>query len=171
MRKIYVLGPLVALAVFGGAYWKFERGYAARQEEHDRKIRGAIEEKLRQIAADQAQARTEADAAQAVRRRERDAAARLADAQRQAREDAERRRMLAMERERKLALQLERLRLETENARHAVAVAEENRRGLQAEHQFLLRCVDEAEANRKAFFQLLEKLEQLEHERPKSATL
>lgn len=165
MKKIYVFAPLAGIALFGAGYWRFEQAYAAREARRTQELRAALEEKLRQNAADQAKAQADAVAAREQRLREKAAADKLADAQREAREDAERRRVIATERVRKLQAQADRLKLETDNARQAVAAAEETRRVLHDEHTFLLRVVDEAEANRKAFYELLERMERMEKAR------
>jgi hypothetical protein len=169
MNKLYLFGPLAALAAFGGGYWKFEQRYEARQAEIARQTQATIDEKLAKNAADQARAREEARVAHEARLREKAEADRKADEQRLARDDAERRRLLAGERARKLQAQVDRLRLEGENAKHLLATSEENRRVLQAEQQFLLQCVDEAEANRKGFFELLQKLERNDEARAREA--
>lgn len=165
MKKIYVFAPLAGIVLFGAAYWRFEQAYVAREEQRARELRAAVDAKLMKNAADQAKAQADALAARAKRQQEKAAADRLAEAQREARDDAERRRVLAGERARKLQAQVDRLKIETENARQAVAAAEESRRVLRDEHAFLLRVVDEAEANRKAFFELLERMERIEKTR------
>jgi hypothetical protein len=165
MNKIYALAPLAGLLLFGGFYWKHSIRHTERLAEIQRLADQAKQEKREREEAASATARAQAAVALAERKREREEKERVEALQKQARLDLEQRRNAASDRARKLRPQVDRLRVEIDAAHAGIARHEERKRELLHEQAFLGGYVQQADANRNAFYQLLEKLEAIDRAR------
>jgi hypothetical protein len=165
MNKVYVIAPLIGLALFSGVYAKHAREFDERAAETRRVERLAAEEKTKQQRAAQAAAIEAAQAAIELRKRERAEQERVEERRKQARLDAEQRRLAAANNEQRLRTRLERLRAELASTGDLVARTERQNDALQREQAFIVDHIQQASANREKLFSLLEKLEAAERAR------
>ncbi|MES2693770.1 MAG: hypothetical protein V4773_09880 [Verrucomicrobiota bacterium] len=159
MNKVYVVAPLLAVAVFAGYYWQHHRRYTARLVEEQRIEREAREVRQQVEFAAREKAQAEAIAAREQRRQELAVKEAQEAARRQKRTDAEHRRTIAANEERKLRQRVEQLRNEIGSLQTAVTRTVERRRELQAEQAHLVEYVEAAEANRISIRRFLEQLD------------
>jgi hypothetical protein len=162
MKKIYVIGPLAGLLVFGGIYWQHAEKHAAQLAQVKLDEERAREEKRVQQDAARRLAMEQATAALAKRNAERAEKERIEEAQKLARAELETRRNTAFDRTRRLRPTIDRLRSEIETLNAAIARNEERKRELEQEQVFLADYVRQAEANRATIYAVLEKLESVE---------
>lgn len=162
MKRIYVLGPLVGLLVFGVFHWQHAKAHAARQVEIARQTEDARKAKEAEHAAARAQATEQARLAVLRRNQERAEEEKTEEARRQLKAELEQRRDTAIERAHRLRPQLDRLRSEIETVTAALARNEDRRRELEQEQAFLAGFVRQAETNREEFYRVLAQLEAAE---------
>ncbi len=170
MNKIYLIAPLIALAIFGGVYAKHARAYEARLEEAERLALLVKKEKAAQHAVAQEKARVDALVAVAQRQAERAEKQLLDDAQKEARRDAEQRRLAAAEQEKRLRVRLDRLKTDVTTTTEALTRSATEIAELEREQVFLADYVRGADANRDSFYRLLERLETIERNRLATTT-
>ena len=169
MNKVYIIIPIVALAVFYGFYHNFAKGYEAKivaakqKEEADKKEKARLEVLNREKAI---QAAIEA---QAKRKAEREAKEKLDEEKRTARQTAEDKRERAFSDRNKLADQVRRLKKDLEEVQEEVKKIEAQKKTLVDEQDFLKNYVKQAEANVKYYADLLEKIDQAEKARAAAA--
>ncbi|MBL9187239.1 MAG: hypothetical protein JNK23_07165 [Opitutaceae bacterium] len=133
MSKFYLITPLAALVVFATVQRRHAHEFHAQQAELRRIATAAREARDRELEAARDAAREAAVAAQEQRRRAVEEKARLALAQREAREEAVRQRDAAEQQERALRRQLDTLRAEIESENRALATEREKVRQLERE--------------------------------------
>ena len=164
MKKPYVIVPMLGLILFGGLYWNHLGKQEARAAGHQRLEEAATQEHARLLAAERILALQQAAASVERRKQEKAQQAQLEESQRQGQQEAEHRRSIAVEANRKLRARLERHRADLAALQKDLAQIEERKVELQREQQFLAEHVREVEANRDAFYQLLEKVEARERQ-------
>lgn len=170
MNKVYLIAPLLALGIFSGVYVKHARAYQARLDETEQLALLAKKEKAAQQAAAQEAARREAVAAIAQRKAAHAEKEHLEEAQKQARREAEQRRLAAAEQEKRLRLRLDRLKADVTTTSESLRRSENEIAELEREQVFLADYVRQADANRNSFYHLLERLEIIERERLATVT-
>lgn len=159
MNKVYLVAPLLAVAVFAGYYWHHHRRYTARIEEEKRQAEATKAARLREEQAAREKAHTAANTARDQRRLELAAKEAEETAHRQARIEAEQRRTVAINEERKLRQRLDQLKAEVGSLQTAVARSLDRQRELQREQTFLSDYMELAEENRRSLHRLLERLD------------
>jgi len=159
MKKVYVIWPVLGLAVFSAFYWNFARGAAERahqqevQEAEDRKARILKELESRKKAVE------DAIAAQAKRAAERAAAEKKKDA-----EDAARQALLDKRQQtfddvnRRLRPQLDRLKTDAEDIKSDIAQLNLQKTQYVDEEAFLRTFVVKAQENVKTYQDMLAKI-------------
>lgn len=169
MNKVYIIIPLLGLAIFYGFYHNFTKGYeakivAAKQKEAEVKKAKAEEEVLNRQKAIQA-----AIEAQAKRKAEREAKEKLDEQKRVDRLDAEDKRERAFSDRNKFADQKRRLEKDLLEVQEEVKKIEAQKKTLVDEQDFLKNYVRQAEANVKYYYDLLDKIAQAEKARADAA--
>ncbi len=165
MNKLYLFAPLIALAIFGAAYVRSARAYEARLAEAKRLEVAAKQEKAAQAAAAHEQARQAAAALIVRRQAERAEKESREERERAARRDAEQRRFAAAAEEQRLRVRLERLRRDASTTDDTLRRSETEIAELEREQAFLADYLRQADANRRSFVEMLERLEIVERQR------
>jgi chromosome segregation ATPase len=171
MNKVYIIVPLIALAVFGGFYMNFSKGYAAKieavqaKEVEEKKLKAKLEVENREKAI---QAAIEA---QAKRKLEREAKEKLDEDKRTARQTAEDKRERAFSDRNKLADQKRRLEKDLLEVKEEVEKIEKQRKTYVDEQAFLKNYIKQAEANVKSYYDLLDKITLAEKARAEAAAI
>ena len=162
MNKVYIIFPLLGLAVFTGFYLNFSKGYKAHQAEIEAKA--DIEKKAK--AAAQVKAREQAiqDAVEASKRRaiERVAKEKADEDKKTARQEAEDRRQRTYDDRNKLRDQVSRLKKDLDEVKAVVTKTADEKKHAQDEDVFLKTYVKQAEANVKYYYDLLDKIDAAE---------
>ena len=169
MNKVYILIPVVALAVFYGFYHNFAKGYEAKIVAMKQKEEADKKEKARLEVVNREKAIQAAIEAQAKRKAEREAKEKLDEEKRNARQTAEDKRERAFSDRNKLADQVRRLKKDLEEVQEEVKKIEGQKKTLLDEQDFLKNYVKQAEANVKYYADLLEKIDQAEKARAAAA--
>lgn len=159
MNKVYLVAPLLAVAVFAGYYWHYHRRYTARIDEAHRQAEAAKEARRREEQAARDKAQAAALAAREERQLELTAKAVEETALREARAEAEQRRVHAANEERKLHQRIAQLKADVGALQTAVARTLDRERELQQEQTFLNQYMELAEENRSSLQRLLERLD------------
>lgn len=159
MNKVYLVIPLLAVAVFAGYYWHYHRRYSARIDEAQRQAEAAREARRLEEAAAREKAQAIAVAARDQRQAELAAKAAEEAALREARTEAEQRRAHAANEERKLRQRLDQLRADVSALQTAVARTLDRERELKQEQTFLTQYMELAEENRGSLHRLLDRLD------------
>jgi hypothetical protein len=157
MNKIYLLVPLTSVVVFAVVYVPHRRSYDERIAAQIQKEREDRDEKTKQQRAAQLAAQSAAMAALERRAREKAEREQREEAQREERANAEQHRAEVLARENRLRTELERICKDLETERTTVALIERKNKALFDEQEVLAAFVQQAEANRKAFLELIEK--------------
>ena len=164
MNKLYA-APLAALGLFALVYAGYHRGFEARMAEFHRRI--AADQVAKRVNDQIARTRAVEIAIEAREKRQRE---------RQEEEEGKRARAatlraleeeLALSRddEKKLQTRLDRAQADVQLQAERLTRAEERRKELRAEEEFLEECVKAAAANRESFLNLLAKFEAAEKAR------
>jgi chromosome segregation ATPase len=169
MNKVYIIAPLILLAVFGGFYMNFSKGYEAKIEAVKAKEVADKKEKARIEIENREKAIAAAVEAQAKRKQERDAKDRLDEEKRNARQAAEDKRERAFSDRNKLADQARRLKKDLEEIQAEVKKIEEQKKTYVDEQVFLKNYIKQAEANVKYYYDLLDKIALAEKARADAA--
>lgn len=169
MNKVYIIIPLVALAVFYGFYHNFAKGYEAKIVAAKQKEEEIKKEKARQEVLNREKAIQAAVEAQAKRKAEREAREKLEEEKRLARQAAEDKRERAFSDRNKLTDQSRRLKKDLEEVQEELKKIELQKKTLIDEQAFLKDYVKQAEANVKYYYDLLEKIAQAEKARADAA--
>lgn len=159
MNKVYLVAPLLAVAVFAGYYWHYHRRHIARIDEANRQAEAAKEARRREELAAREQAHSAALAAREQRHAELAAKAAEETAVRAARAEAEQRRAHAANEERKLRQRIDQLKADVGALQTAVARTLDRERELKQEQTFLNQYMELAEENRGSLQRLLERLD------------
>lgn len=159
MNKVYLVAPLLAVAVFAGYYWHYHRRYTARIDEAHRQAEATREARRREEQA----ARDHAQAAALAAREQHQAvlAAKAAEeaSLREVRAEAEQRRTHAANEERKLRQRIDQLKADVGALQTAVTRTLDRERELKQEQSFLNQYMELAEENRGSLQRLLERLD------------
>jgi len=139
MKKIHVLFPLIAMILFFGYWWNYNKQYEAAQEAKKEQAHQALIAKREQEARDRELAIKLAIEKQAEQRREREA--------REAKRQQEREERQAARERQKLRRQSELLDQDIVKETEAVTKLEERKQFLLAEERFLRDYVRLAESN------------------------
>jgi colicin import membrane protein len=169
MNKVYIIAPLIALAVFSGFYMNFTKGYAAKIEAVKAKEVADKKEKARIEVENREKAIQAAIEAQAKRKIEREAKEKLEEDKRTARQNAEDKRERAFSDRNKLADQARRLKKDLEEVQAEVKKIEEQKKTYVDEQAFLKNYIKQAEANVKYYYDLLDKIALAEKARADAA--
>jgi colicin import membrane protein len=168
MNKIYVFVPLIAVLVFGGVYYNFNKHYEAQivAKKHEEALKR--EAKAKADAELRAKVYAETQALQEKRKKERLDKEAREEAAKKAREEAVTRRDLAYHDKQKLEDQVRRLEKDVKIETEALAKLEEDKQRNTAEKAFLDVYVKKAEANTKSLRDVLNKLAAIEDARAKA---
>ncbi|MFA6289782.1 MAG: hypothetical protein WC661_20565 [Opitutaceae bacterium] len=151
MPKIYIIGPLVALALFAAGFWQFKSGYERREQARIAQVAAAKETKLKADADARRQAIEAALRTQEQRKKEREAKEARDKAEKDARQLALDARDKAAREKDKLLRQLDRAQKEIAVEKEGIARLETIKTAALAEQAFLRDFVKKAEANVKTF--------------------
>jgi hypothetical protein len=166
MNKAYIIWPLVALLVFGAFYWNFDQGWKVR--EHDKLVQAEKDkqDRIRQDLERRKKAIEDATKAQQERKAARDAKEKKEQDEADARNALiERRQHAYDEVNRHLLPQLDRQKGDADEVKHEMAQLELQKKQFEDEATFLKTYTHQAEANVKAYYDLLAKLQAAEEAR------
>jgi uncharacterized protein (DUF3084 family) len=169
MNKVYIIIPLIALAVFYGFFHNFSKGYEAKIVLAKQKIEDEKKAKAQLEIVNREKAIQAAIEAQGKRKAEREAKEKLDEEKRVARQTAEDKRERTFSDRNKLADQARRLKKDLEEVQEEIAKIEGQKKTLLDEQAFLKNYVKQAEANVKYYHDLLEKIDQAEKARAAAA--
>lgn len=169
MKKVYVIFPALALLLFFGYWWSYNKQYEADKLAAEEAKRQALIDKREQEARDRETAIKQALEKQAEQRAEREAREAKRQAEREERQAAKEARDKADRERQKLKRQLELLTQDVEKEAEAVTKLEERKKFLVAEEAFLRTYVTKAEANQSALTQVIQKIADAEAARAKAA--
>jgi len=169
MNKFYIIVPLIALAIFGGFYMNFSKGYAAKIEAVKAADAEAKKLKAKQDIENREKAIQAAIETQAKRKLEREAKEKLDEEKRTARQNAEDKRERSFSDRNKLADQSRRLKKDLEEVQAELKAIEKQKQTLTDEHVFLKAYIKQAEANVKYYYDLLDKIALAEKARADAA--
>lgn len=169
MNKFYIIVPLIALAVFGGFYMNFSKGYEAKLAAVKAAEADAKKIKAKQEIENREKAIAAAVETQAKRKIEREAKEKADEERRTARQTAEDKRERSFSDRNKLADQARRLKKDLEEVQAEVKKIEEQKKTLTDEHAFLKNYIKQAEANVKYYYDLLDKIALAEKARADAA--
>lgn len=169
MNKVYIIIPLLALAVFSGFYLNFAKGYEAKIALAKAKVDEEKKEKARQEVINRENAIKAAVEAQAKRKLEREAKERADEQKRLDRQAAEDKRERGFSDRNRLADQKRRLEKDLIEVNDEVKKIEAEKKTLIDEQAFLKNYVKQAEANVKYYYDLLDKIAQAEKARADAA--
>jgi hypothetical protein len=159
MNKLYVIAPLIGLALFSGVYANHVKIHEARVAQAKQRDALMKEEKLRHEGLARQQAHATALRQLAQRKKEKEEKEYQLEQQKQARSAAEQRRLAADAEEKRLRIKLERLRTDVTSVAEVIRTNEQRQSALEQERAFIATYVREAEANRASLLDLLEKFE------------
>lgn len=159
MKKLYILGPAIALAIFVVFYINFARQYEADQLAAAEAKKQAIAEAAKKEAEDRKRAIEEALTLQEQRKKEKAAKEAKDLAEKEARQAAIDARDKAFRDQEKLAKQVDRLKKEIEGVKGEIQEIEKEKELAVSEEAFLKEYVTAAEANQKSLEQVLQKIQ------------
>lgn len=168
MNKLYLLGPIAALAVFGAVYSQYSRAYAGRLAEAQRTEALARAEKTAADEAAKAKALDLAHSLQIKRNAERTEKERNEAIQKQARLTLEELRGDLVRQTAELRPQVALLQRELADLAKSIEHSEQRSRSLQQDEQKSLEAIRQAEARESVLTEFLEKLDRIDLARPKS---
>ncbi|AOS46341.1 hypothetical protein Verru16b_03445 [Lacunisphaera limnophila] len=169
MNKVYIIVPIILLAVFSGFYVSFSKGYEAKIATAKAKVEEEKKEKARLEVVNREKAIQAAVQAQAKRKLEREAKERLDEQKRVDRQTAEDKRERAFSDRNRLADQKRRLEKDLLEVQEEVKKVEAAKKTFVDEQAFLKNYVKQAEANVKYYYELLDKIAQAEKARADAA--
>lgn len=158
MNKIYILVPLIGMLLFGGYYWNFEKGYVEKLNKKKADDQAVVDAKKAADLKNREKAFQMAIEASAKRKLEREEKARIDEAKKEARLQADERRDKAAADRKLLREQVERLKKEVAAVQAEVAKFEEDKKQRFNELNFLKEFVQKAEANQKYYYDLVDKI-------------
>ncbi len=158
MNKVYILIPVIGLAIFSVFYMNFTKAYQAKLEQAKVKIEADRKEKAKRDIAAREEAIKAAIQAQEKRKLEREEKERVEEAKKKARQDAEDKRQRAFDDRKRTREQVERLKKDVEGVKAELAKLDEQRKSNLEEQKFLKDYVKLAEANVKYYTDLIEKI-------------
>jgi uncharacterized protein (DUF3084 family) len=165
MTKLYILIPVIGMAIFAVFYTQFNKEHKAKlvaakvAQDNERK------EKAKRDIANRELAIKSAVEAQEKRKQEREERDRVEEAKKKARQDAEDKRQRAFDDRKRTRDQVERLKKEVDAVKAEVAKLNEQKQAHVEEQKFLRDYVKQAEANVKYYYDLLDKLAAAEQAR------
>lgn len=169
MNKVYIIIPILGLAIFYGFFHNFDKGYQAKIEAAKLKVEEEKKEKARQEVINREKAIQAAIEAQAKRKAEREAKEKIDEQKRLDRIDAEDKRERAFSDRNKFADQKRRLEKDLLEVQEEVKKIEAEKKTLLDEQAFLKNYVKQAEDNVKYYYDLLDKIAQAEKARADAA--
>lgn len=162
MNKVYILVPLLGVAVFFGFYLNFNKKYQAAQERVRIEAEAKKKEKAAKDIAAREQAIKEAVAAAERRKAEKAERDRIEEAKKTAKLEAEDKRIRAADDRKRLKEQAARLKKEVEEVKGQITKLEETKQNYLKEQAFLKDYTKQAKSNVKYYQDLLEKLDAAE---------
>jgi len=169
MNKIYIIVPAILLAIFGGFYVQFDKGFAAKEAATKAKHEAEKKEKARKEVAAREAAIAAAVEATKKRAAERAAKEKIEEEKKNARQAAEDQRTKAFSDSNKFADQVRRLKKDLEDVQAEIKKVEAEKKTLVDEQTFLKNYVKQAEANVKYYYDLLDKIALAEKARADAA--
>lgn len=168
MKKVYVIAPALALLLFFGYWWNYNKQYKAAQLAKIEADHQALIEKREQEARDRELAIKQALEKQAEQRKEREAKEAQRQKEREERQAAKESREKADRERQKLKRQLELLNEDIEKETAAVTKLDEKKKFLVGEEAFLREYVAKAESNQGALTSVIQKITAAEAARAKA---
>lgn len=168
MKKVYVIFPALALILFFGYWWNYNKQYEAAKLAKVEADRQALVEKREKEARDRELAIKQALEKQAEQRKEREEREAQRQKEREERQAAKDARDKADRERQKLKRQLELLTEDVKKETEAVAKLEERKKFLIGEEAFLREYVAKAESNQGALTQVIQKIAAAEAARAKA---
>jgi hypothetical protein len=162
MNKVYIIFPLICTLIFGGFYYKFEKGYEATQLEIKRKADDELKAKVARDLAAREEAIKAAVEASKKRETERKERERIAELKATARQEAEDRRQKTYDERNRARDQVVRLKKDLDEVKSTFGKLDEEKKKYIDEQAFLKTYVKQAEANVKYYYDLLEKIDAAE---------
>lgn len=169
MNKVYIIIPLIGLAVFFGFYTNFTKGYEAKQAAIKAQEEAERKEKIRREVANREKAIQDAIIAQEKRKKEREAREAAEEKKKNDRQAAEDQRERAFSDFKKYSEQANRLKKDLEEVQADIKKLEIEKKSLVDEQAFLKEYVKKAESNVKYYYDLLDKIAQAEKARAEAA--
>jgi hypothetical protein len=160
MKKLYILAPAIALAIFIVYYLNFAREYEQQEQAKIAAVKKQREDELRKEADLRRKAVEDALALQEQRKSERAEKEARDRAEKDAREAAIEARNKAGREQEKFAKQVDRLKKEIETVETDIGQIEKEKERSRAEEQFLRQYVTAAEGNVKSLEQVLQKIKE-----------
>lgn len=168
MKKVYVIFPALALVLFFGYWWNYNKQYEAAKLAKVEAERQALIEKREKEARDRELAIKQALEKQAEQRKEREEREAQRQKEREERQAAKEGRDKADRERQKLKRQLELVTEDVKKETEAVAKLEERKQFLIGEEAFLREYVTKAESNQGALTQVIQKIAAAEAARAKA---
>jgi len=169
MKKVHVLFPLIAMILFGGYWWNYNKQYEAEQEAKKERDRQALVDKREKEAQDRELAIKLAIEKQAEQRRERELREAKRQKEREERQAARETRERADRERQKLRRQAELLDQDIVKETEAVTKLEERKQYLLAEERFLQEYVRQAESNEGGITEVIQRIAAAEAARAAAA--
>ncbi len=159
MNKVYLLGPLAGLLVFGAIYWNFMKGYEVRLQQEEARVVAERKARIEKDLAARQKAIQDAVAAAEKRKIEREAKEKKLAEEKAAREALLDRRLRAYDDVyKRLRPQLDRLKNDAEGIKGEIAQLDLQRKQYVEEEAFLRTFVKKAQDNVKTYTDELEKI-------------
>lgn len=168
MKKVYVIGPALALLLFFGYWWNYNKQYKAAQVAKVQAEHQALLDKREKEARDRELAIKLALEKQADQRKERETREAQRQKEREERQTAKEGREKADRERQKLKRQLELLKDDVEKEVAAVTKLDEKQKLLIGEEAFLREYVAKAESNQGALTHVIQKITAAEAARAKA---
>ena len=168
MKKVYVIFPALALLLFIGYWWNYNKEYEAAKVAQAEADRQALIDKREKEARDRQRAIELALEKQAEQRKEREEREAQRQKEREERQAAKEARDKADRERQKLKRQLELVTEDVKKENEAVAKLEERKQFLIGEEAFLRQYVAKAESNQSALTQVIQKIAAAEAARAKA---
>jgi len=169
MKKVHVLFPLIAMILFFGYWWNYNKQYEAAQEAKLEQDRQALVAKREKEARDRELAIKMAIEKQAEQRREREEREAKRQQEREERQAAREARERADRDRQKLRRQLEALDQEIVKETEIVTKLQERKDYLLAEARFLRDYVTQAESNQGGITEVIQRIAAAEAARAAAA--
>ncbi|HEY4301636.1 MAG TPA: hypothetical protein VGM73_12230 [Candidatus Didemnitutus sp.] len=158
MNKIYILVPLIALLIFGGFYYNFEKNFEAHVAERKAAEEKATKERVAAENATREKAFQDAIKAAEARKIEREKIAKLKEKKKQDRLDAEDHRQHTFDERNRLRDQVKRQKNDLDVVKAEIAKLDEQKAQSTKELTFLHEFVTKAESNQKYYYDLLDRI-------------
>jgi chromosome segregation ATPase len=172
MNKVYIIGPLAGLLVFGAIYWNFMKGYEVRLQQEEAQRVAAQKARIEKELAARRKAIEDAIVAAEKRKVEREAKEKKAAEEKAARDAMLDRRLRAYDDVyKRLRPQLDRLKNDADGIKGEIAQLDLQRKQYVEEETFLRTFVKKAQDNVKTYTDLLDKIAAAEKARAAAEAL